>query len=169
MKPSLKWVAVAGLVLGGALGMAGSFAAQANVRNILWAIDSVGLVVATVILAMHFYRKGREAVAAGFLVFALGESVMLVGTAGTLEASVPAFAAGTALWAAGLLMVSLPGEFPLWTRLAGLVTGVLMAITAVSIFWGRAVTPLSRPLPLFAYPVLVLTFVGWLVRVIREE
>ena len=169
MKTSLKWVAVVGLFLGGALGMGSSFAAQANVRSILWAVDGVGLIVATVILALHFFRKGSDAVAAGFLVFALGESVMLGGTAATLEGSVPAFAAGTALWAAGLLLTSLPGEFAVWTRLAGAAAAVLMAITSASIFWGGAVTPLTKPLPVFAYPVLVLTFVGWLVRLIREE
>ncbi len=169
MKNSLKWVAVAGLVLGGALGMAGTFAAQANVRNTLWAVDSVGLIVATVILAIHFFRKGSDTVATGFLVYALGESVMLGGTAATLEASVPAFAAGTALWAAGLLLTSLPGEFAMWTRLAGVAAGLLMAITSAEIFWGNAITPLTHPLPFFAYPVLVLTFAGWLVRVIRES
>ena len=169
MKVSLKWAAAAGLVLGGALGMAGTLVAQANVRNTLWAIDSVGLIVATVILALHFFRKGSDAVAAGFLVYALGESVMLGGTAGTLEASVPAFAAGTALWAAGLLLVSIASEFAMWTRLAGIVTAVLMAIVSARIFLGADLTPLSRPLPFFAYPVLVLTFAGWLVRLVREE
>ncbi|MGB6975796.1 MAG: hypothetical protein WBD67_14030 [Terracidiphilus sp.] len=168
MRTSLKWVAAVGLILGAALGMAGSTATQANVRDSMWALDAVGLIVATVILAMHFFRKGSDAVAAGFLVFALGESVMLTGTAATLEGSVPAFAAGTALWAAGLLLTSLPGEFAAWTRLAGIAAGVLMAITAASIFWGKAVTPLSHPLPFFAYPILVLTFAGWFVRLIRE-
>lgn len=169
MKTSLKWVAAIGLVLGAVLGMAGSFATQANVRDSMWAVDAVGVIVATVILSIHFFRKGSDAVAAGFLVFALGESVMLTGTAATLEGSVPAFAAGTALWAAGLLLTSLPGEFAAWTRLAGIAAAVLMAITSASIFWGAALTPLTRPLPTFAYPLLVLTFAGWFVWLIREQ
>lgn len=159
---------MAGLFLGGALGMAGTLASQANLRNTLWAVDSVGLIVATVLLSIHFFRKGSDAVAAGFLVFALGESVMLGGTAATLEASVPAFAAGTALWTAGLLLTSIPAGFAAWTRLAGVVAGVLMGITSASIFWGHAITPLTHPLPFFAYPVLVLTFAGWLVWLLRE-
>ncbi|MGH9519187.1 MAG: hypothetical protein ACRD2D_06035 [Terriglobales bacterium] len=168
MKTPLKMAAAIGLIIGAVLGMAGTLATQANLRDSMWALDAVGVIVATVLLAILFFRKGCDAVAAGFLVFALGESVMLGGTAATLEGSVPAFAAGTALWAAGLLLTSLPGEFAIWTRLAGIAAAVLMAITSASIFWGKAVTPLTHPLPFFAYPLLVLTFAGWFVRLVRE-
>jgi hypothetical protein len=169
MRTPLKAVVIVGLVLGGVLGMAGSVVPQASLRDICWAVDAVGLIVATVLLAIHFFRKDCDAVAAGFLVYALGESVMLTGTAATLEASVPAFAAGSALWAAGLLLTSIASKFAVWTRLAGIVTAVLMAIASARIFLGADLTPLSRPLPFFAYPFLVLTFAGWIVAVIRAE
>jgi hypothetical protein len=55
-------------------------------------------------------------VAAGYLVFAIGEGVILSGTAAGAAGSVPAFAAGTALWATGLLLVSIPREFPIVLR-----------------------------------------------------
>jgi len=65
-------------------------------------------VVATALRALKFFRKGNDLAAAGFVVFAIGEGVMLVGTATTLAASVPSFAAGTALWSAALLLTSIP-------------------------------------------------------------
>jgi len=162
MKNALKFVVVAGLAVGAVGGMAGTVVAGDHLRDALWAIDSVGLVVATAILSISFFRKGCDAVAAGFLVFALGEAVMLGGTAASLEASVPAFAAGTALWAAGLLLTSVPGELAAWVRGAGIVAALLFAVTSGSLFRGDAVTPLSRPLPFFGYPFLVLTFAGWI-------
>jgi hypothetical protein len=38
---------------------------------------------------------------------------------------------------------------------------VLLAVTALRIFGGAGLTPLSKPLPSFAYPFLALTLVGW--------
>lgn len=149
--------------------MAGSMVAAANLRAAFWALDAVGLVVAASILTLSYFRKDKLAVASGFLVFAIGEGVMLSGTASSLDASVPAFAAGTALWSAALLLTSVPKEFALWTRLTGVVAAILFAIVAAQIFWGAALTPLSRPLPFFGYPFLVLTFAGWIWTVLRES
>ncbi|MGA7857439.1 MAG: hypothetical protein WCA11_05915 [Terracidiphilus sp.] len=168
MKSSLRVVAVTGLALGASLGLAGTLVTAQNLRAVLWAIDSVGLIVATSILALHFFRKGNDVVAAGFLVWALGESVMLSGTASTLEASVPAFAAGTALWSAALLLTSVPKEFAIWIRLTGIVAAVLFAVTSARIFWGEVLTPIAKPLPFFAYPFLVLTFAGWIWSTLKD-
>ena len=144
-------------------------AAAANLRAALWAIDSVGLVVATSILALSYFRKGKDLVAAGFLVFAIGEAVMLSGTAAALEASIPAFAAGTALWSAALLLTSVPREFANFTRATGILGALLFAVTSARIFWGEQLTPIARPLPYYAYPFLVLTFAGWIWTVLRER
>ena len=168
MKSPLKAIAILGIVLGGVFGMAGSFVG-ANLRPSFWAIDGVGLIVATAILALRYFRDQNDAVAVGFLVYSTGEAVMLSGTAASLEASVPAFAAGTALWSAALLLVSLPRHFALWTRAAGLIAAVLFAITSGSIFWGQPVNPLTHPLPFFAYPFLVLTFAGWVVALLKAS
>lgn len=162
MKKSANIVAVIGLALGGIFGMAGTFVAARNLQAALWAIDGVGLVVAAAVLSLQFFRKGNDIVGAGFLVFAIGEGVMLSGNATTLAGSVPSFAAGTALWSAALLLTSVPKEFAVWVRVAGIIGSVLFAITAGRIFWGEQVLPTSSPLPSFAYPFLVLTFVGWI-------
>ena len=111
MKRSLKVVAISGLTLGGIFGLIGTVVSSQSVRAASWAIDGVGLVIATSLLALQFFRKNSDCVAAGFLVFAIGEGIVLSGTAASLEASVPAFAAGAALWAAGLLLTSAPSEF----------------------------------------------------------
>lgn len=169
MRNPLSVVAAAGLALGAILGMAGTMAAASNLRAAFWAIDSVGVVVATAILAISYFRKGKDAVAAGFLVYAIGEAVVLSGTAATLEASIPAFAAGTALWSAALLLTSVPKEFDNWTRATGILGALLFAVTSAKIFWGEQLTPIARPLPFYAYPFLVFTFAGWTWTLLRER
>ena len=84
------------------------------------------------------------------------------GTAAGPVGSVPAFAAGTALWALALLLISTPRHFTMPVRLLGLVSAVLFAVVAARIFLGEQLLPTSTPLPFFAYPVLVLTFIGWI-------
>jgi hypothetical protein len=162
MKSPVNIVAAIGLVLGGVFGLLGTAVTAQNLRAASWGIDGVGLVVATSLLALRFIRKGDDYVASGFLVFAIGEGVMLSGTAATLAESVPSFAAGTALWSAALLLTSVPKEFASWIRLVGIIGAILFAITSARIFWGEQVLPTSSPLPLFAYPFLVLTFGGWI-------
>ncbi|WP_348264002.1 hypothetical protein P8935_05590 [Telmatobacter sp. DSM 110680] len=168
MTGALRALTVLGLFAGGVLGMAGSIVAAQNVRAVCWAIDSTGLIVATAILALSYLRAGKIEVAAGFLVYAIGEGIMLTGTPMSLEGSVPSFAAGTALWAAGLALVSVPREFTLVTRLTGLVASVLFGVVSLRIFWGDTLTPIARPLPMFAYPALVITFIGWIWTIVRH-
>lgn len=167
MKTPNRVVVSAGLVVGGVFGMAGTVVPSPTLRSGYWALDGTALIVATTLLAVHYFREGCDAIAAGFLVYAIGEAVMLGGTAGSLEASVPSFAAGTALWCAGLLMTSWAPVFPLWTRAAAWVAALLFGITSARIFLGAPLTPLTQPLPYFAYPFLVLTFAGWFWKTVK--
>lgn len=168
MTPNLRILTIAGLIAGAVLGIAGSVITAQDVRAVCWAIDSTGLIIATAILALVYGRNGRLEIAAGFLVYAIGEAVMLTGTSASLEASVPAFAAGTALWSAALTLTSVPRVFALWTRLAGMIAAILFGIVSLSIFRGIPLTPIARPLPFFAYPFLVLTFIGWIVAIFKS-
>ena len=96
MKNPTNVAAAIGLALGGVFGMLGTMVAERNLQAAFWAVDGLGLVVATALLALRFFRTGNDVVAAGFLVFTIGESVMLAGTAESLAGSVPSFAAGPA-------------------------------------------------------------------------
>src|SRR5713226_3248807 len=146
MRNPANVVMIIGLALGGVFGVAGTFVAQRNLQAAAWGLDGVALVVATALLALKFFRKGND-----------------------LAASVPSFAAGTALWSAALLLTSIPQGFASWTRLAGIIGAILFAVTSARIFWGEQVLPTSSPLPFFAYPFLVLTFAGWIWNVSKED
>lgn len=157
------------LILGALLGLAGSFASSASLRGIAWGLDGTLLVVGAAVLAVHCLRRNLDFVAAGFVVFVAGQTLVVAGSAMSLESSSPLFAAGAALWAAALLLISAPKVMPAVTRASGTLAAVLFAATAVQIFAGRALTPLSEPLPFFAYPVFVLTLFGWAWWCIRRK
>jgi hypothetical protein len=165
----LDRTAALGLFVGAAFGLAGTLVSSPYVQASLWAIDSVGLVIATSLLALKYFRAGSDIVAGGFLVFAIGEGVLLSGTAAGPSGSVPAFAAGTALWAAALALISAPPELPPWVRLLGAVAACLFAVTAARIYAGEALLPTSSPLPYFAYPFLVATLLGWAWTLVRHN
>ncbi len=158
-RPSL--LAPVCLIIGALLGLAGSFVPSASLRGMAWGIDGTALIVGAAVLAVHFIRRGQDLLAAGFLVFIAGEALVVSGSAMSLEASGPSFAAGAALWAAALVLISTPTVMPVPVRALGFVAAFLFAGTALQVFAGRSLTPLSEPLPFFAYPFLALTMFGW--------
>ena len=165
----LDIVATIGLGVGAILGLAGTLVESDSVRQACWGLDGVALVVATAILSVRYLRRGDDCVAAGFLVFAMGESLLVSGTAAGLGDSVPSFGGGVALWAAALLMTSIPRTFAGWVRAAGLVAAALFAVVAARIFWGEPLLPTASPLPFFGYPFVVLTFAGWAWTLLTDE
>jgi hypothetical protein len=103
--------AAVGLAIGGGFGLAGAFVGRAELCQELWAIDGVALVVATALLTVKFLRQGNDCVAAGFLVFVAGESLLLSGNAAGLQGSLPSYAGGIALWSASRVMTSVAPTF----------------------------------------------------------
>ncbi len=92
MHRAINIIAATGLAAGGALGIGGAMVTESNLQAMLWAIDSAGIVTACSLLTLKYLRTGNDVVAGGFLVFAIGEGVLLSGTAAGPAGSVPAFA-----------------------------------------------------------------------------
>ncbi|WP_027054875.1 hypothetical protein [Mesorhizobium erdmanii] len=161
-------VAATGLAIGGALDMAGTFVGSDALRETLWTIESVALVVGTALLTLRYQRLGNDRVAAGFLTFLAGETLLMAGNAAGLQASVPSYAGGITRWAAGPVLISAPKTFALWMRLTALVAAVLFVVSAGMILWGAPLLPASSLLPAASYPFLVLTFIGWIWMQVRD-
>lgn len=156
----LTVVASGSLVVGGVLGLVGSFAAAA-MRGIAWGLDGTALIVGAALLAVHHIRLGNDQLAAGFLVFLAGQTLVVAGSAMELSASSATFGAGVGLWAAGLALVSVSSAMPVFVRATGAIAAILFAVTSLQIYGGTALDPLSKPLPFNAYPLFVLTLFGW--------
>jgi hypothetical protein len=140
--------------------MVGSFSPSA-VRGIVWGLDGTAIVLGAALLAVHHIKLGNEQLAAGFIVFIAGQTLVVSGSAMELSASSATFGAGVGLWAAGLALVSASSVQPILVRVTGAIASVMFAVTALQIYGGIAVTPLSEPLPFGAYPFLVFTLFGW--------
>jgi len=165
----LRVLASAGLAVGGVLGMAGTFAPSPALRGLGWGIDGAALVMASALLTVHYVRLGQDVVSAGFLVFAIGEGIILSGAAMDLAASVPSFGAGSSLWAVALLLISSPRVFPFLVRVLGFVASAMFAVTAVQIYAGVALQPITAPLPFYAYPVFVAALFGWIWAFLKDR
>jgi hypothetical protein len=133
---SVRVVASAGLAVGAVFGMAGTFAPSSSLRGLAWGIDGVALVMAGALLTIWFYRKGQDLPATGFLVFVVGEGIILSSVAMDLLASTPSFGAGVSLWALALTLISASAVFPWLVRALGFLAAVLFAMTAPQIFGG---------------------------------
>jgi hypothetical protein len=157
----LRLLAASGLVVGAVLGMVGTFAQSASLRGLAWGLDGIALVFATALLTVHHVRRGNDVVAAGYLIFVVGEGLIVSGAAMDLVASTPSFAAGAGLWATSLAIVSAANAMPRVVKGVGFIGSLLFAVVAVQMFSGRALTPLSEPLPFLAYPFLAATLFGW--------
>ena len=87
---NLKTFTSACLVVGGILGMVGSFSTPA-IRGIAWGLDGTALIIGTALLAVYQIKHGNELRAAGFLVFITGQTLVVSGSAMELTASSPLF------------------------------------------------------------------------------
>lgn len=157
----LRAVAAAGLIIGAIFGMAGSFAPSAELRGLAWGVDGVALIVASALLAVYHVRQGHDQLAAGFLVFLAGETLIVAGSGMELAASAPIFAAGAAVWSASLGVISASPLVPAFVRITGAIAAMLFVVTAARMLGGAPLTPLSKPLPFYAYPFFAITLFGW--------
>jgi hypothetical protein len=165
---SIIVTSVTGLLVGCILGVAGSVVPSDSFRNLAWATGSAGIIVASGLLAIFYFRKGYDIVAAGFLILALGESVVFSSCATSPGDNIPSFGAGSFLWALSIAILSLQKFFPLIVRFTGIVAALLFASVSVSIFTGQQVNALTKPFPFLAYPFYAATLVGWVWTLLRK-
>jgi hypothetical protein len=156
------------IAIGAALGLAGSLVPSASWRAVLWGIDGTALVVAGAWLTIRFARQGQDLAAVGFLVFTVGETLVVATSGMDPRAAAPMFGAGIGLWAASLVMIGIAPVFPALVRGLGVIAAALFAYTALAILGGQSLNALSTPLPGNAYPLLVATMVGWIVSLVRR-
>ena len=161
-----RGIIVAGLVVGAVLGFGGNFVGRGSVQDLLFGLSAVGLIVASVLLAVEHASAGDRLAAAGFAVLALGETRIL-NTTGVPGGEV-AFAAGVFLYAPGLLMVALSPWAPRWVRLVGGLAAIPFAAHALTFFGGGAVDS-AGPLAGIGYALFTVTVLGWVLTVWRSN
>jgi len=162
-------IAATGLLTGCVLGMAGSIIPGDTFRNLAWAGGSAGIILASVLLSVFYFRRSYDTLAAGFIILAIGEAVVFSSCATNLDENFSSFGAGSLLWALAIAVLSLQKFFPLLIRLTGMIGAILFAVASILILTGEHVNPLTKPLPYFAYPFYAATLVGWAWTILRNQ
>jgi len=167
-KSNLKLIGVVGLALGAIFGASGSMIGGPVAQILLYQISSLGLTVGCLTLGILFLRKNEDILCIGFLTLAIAEAVMSGGTANGQIGGQASFGAGMALYAPALWLISSVSKWPLAPRITGLAASIPFIIAATKIFMGEQVLSTSV-LPSIAYPLLVLTIIGWIWSLIKEK
>ena len=167
---SRRWTAerviiAGGLLVGVVLGMAGNVPTGSWLQNLLFAVSSIGLTVAGVLLVLRETRRGADLVAAGFAIFAVAETIIWVGGGTTGPVSEAPFAAATLFYVPALLLISAPPRFAFWARAAGALAAVPFGIHAVVFLLSG--TP-SEGLQIAGYLLLSVAVIGWAMDVVRS-
>jgi len=154
----------AALAIGAALGFGGNFL-PGTAQTVAHGVSSLGLVVGSALLALSFLRRGRDAIAAGFLVLAVAE-IALGNNGREGEIALTGFAASVMFYAPALLLVSAPPAFPLWSRAAGALSGVAWGVYGGLFLLGSPPSP-DGPVAIAGYALLTVALVGWIVATLR--
>jgi hypothetical protein len=159
-------IIVGGLVVGAVLGFGGNFVEPGNIQSVLYGLSALGLILASVLLAVEHASAGHRLAAAGFALLALGETRVLNPT--DVPGGEASFAAGVLLYAPGLLMIALSRWAPLWVRLVGAIAAVPFAAHSLFYLGGGAIDS-TDPLAAIGYTLFTLTIIGWTLTVLRSE
>ena len=174
MKRPLNLLAAIGLVIGAkSSAWSAAWSHKTTLRSAAWGLDGTAMgIVAGSFWRSAFFPEGKQfdAIAAGFLVYAIGEAVMLGSTAASLETSIPAFAAGVA----SLVGWAFPHQFPQCIRHLDAhrrESSQPFCLRSLLRVYFRAIRSRLSPgqLPYFAYPILVITFIGWIVEPVHHR
>ena len=168
MEKGERWLIVTGLAVGAALGQAGGFAGPGAAQNVLYAVSSVGLVWAVVLLAIRYGRDGANFVAGGFALLAAAEMIIWAGGPASAPGGAASFAAGALFYVPALLLISLPPVLPIAVRALGALAAVPFGAHAIAFLTGRGPSP-SGGLAIAGYILFTASVVGWIVVVVRRR
>jgi hypothetical protein len=155
-----------GLLVAVVSGIAGGGFESVSVQTVLFAVSSLGWVVATAILAFRHGRRGEFVVGAGFLILTIAETLLWVnGRTGDPGYEI-GFAGGAMFYVPGLLMMGLPAVYHWLVRVLAVVAAGVWAVGSVA-FWTGSGFASTDPLALVGYALLSAAFVGVVVATLR--
>lgn len=159
-------IIVGGLIVGAVLGFAGNFVEQGNTQSVMYGLSAVGLILASVLLAIEHISVGHRLAAAGFALLALGETRVLNPT--DVVGGEASFAAGVFIYAPGLLMIAVSSWGPRWVRFVGAIAAIPFAAHSLIYLGGGAIDS-KDPLAGIGYGLFTVAVIGWTITVLRSE
>lgn len=155
-------IIVVGLATGAIFGQLGGFVGEGSLQTIFYAFSSIGLVAASVLLALRYLSHARNLLASGFMILAVAEMIIWAGGQENSEASL---AAGALFYVPALLLISLPPGLPWLARVSGALA--VLPFGAHAFLYLIEQTP-PDALTIAGYVLLTLTAIGLIVAVVRS-
>lgn len=152
-----RTVIVLGFALGVVFGVAGSLMHPGATQAVLYAISSIGIVAASVLVACQQIPRGAAMLATGFGILALAEVVLWAGGV----ASTASFTAGALFYVPALLLLAIPAALPMVSRGASLLAAIAFAIYVFGVLAGRTVSPTGNIVSA-GYILLAIAMLGWI-------
>jgi hypothetical protein len=168
MNHKTNLLASIGLAIGAVFGLSGMFFTAPTTQLVLFVISGIGLTMGMVLLSIKFIRENKDAPAAGFLLFAIGEAISTGGAAADAQTAESTFACCMLFYVVGLVLICTPKQFPAWVRIAGLASAVPFFLAAARKYLGYGLDS-ADTLPGIGYGLLILTIIGWIVALLRER
>ncbi|HEX6964803.1 MAG TPA: hypothetical protein VF166_03315 [Gemmatimonadaceae bacterium] len=152
-----RMVIVVGFALGAVFGFAGSmFPAGNTTQAVLYAISSIGIVAASIMVACQQMPRGAAVVATGFTVLAMAEVVLWAGG----PSAQGSFTAGTMFYIPALLLLGVPAALPIVSRVTSVLAAVLFGIYTFAVLAGQGMSS-SGGIVLGGYALLTIAMLGW--------
>lgn len=156
-----------GLLVAVGAGLSGGLFEAGSTQSVLYALSSLGWVVATALLCLRHARRGESTVAAGFMLLTIAEAMLWAGGRPGDPGYLAGFAGGTMFYVPGLLLVGLPAVYSLLVRTTAVLgAGVWAVGAAISLTGGEFAG--TDPLALVGYTLVSLAYVGVAVRALRQ-
>lgn len=161
-------IASIGLAAGALFGMSGQVFTEPVTQTCLFVISGAAFTMGLVLLTFKYLRQKNDIVAAGFLLFSIGEAISTAATAADEKTALSAFAACMLFYIMGFLLVCLPATFPNWVRITGLVSATLFAIASTKFYLGYGIH-YNDALAGIGYGLLTITIIGWIISLLKAD
>jgi hypothetical protein len=130
-----------------------------TIQSVLYAVSSLGWVVATAILACRHVARGEFIVASGFLVLTIAETLLWGNGRPGDPGYEPGFASGVMFYVPGLLLVGIPAVYPILVRVFAALGAAAWAVGSGIYLTGSEFSS-TDPLAFVGYILLSVAFIG---------
>lgn len=139
-----------------------------DIQVALFALSSLGWVMATGILALRHAARSQFVVAAGFLVLTIAETLLWVSGRSGDPGYETGFAGGAMFYVPGLMLVAAPGVYHWVVRAFAALGSVVWAAGSVGYLTGGSLAH-TDPVAMVGYALVSVAFIGVAVAAFRRS
>lgn len=151
-------------------GQLGGAFAPGTTQDVLWALSSTGMVVASPLLVFRFARAGNDVVAAGHAVLAIAAMVLWAGGPISTASGHVSFNAAMIFYPSALVLIGAAPGHPLVARVLGALAAVPFGYHATRCLLGSPPSPedpLGLAVSIGGYVLMTAAVIGWIVGLVR--